>query len=153
MGMYYYSLTSSLVTLLQRKDIHIQALREKLHDMGGSYSPRKQKDALEQFSVDKWREQRRKYVECEDVWSVFQWWGNEPTVRRDWEAIVVQLGKEPKRTKPKPKEQEASVSKTKRTNEEEDEFVDLSNTKRKRLPRGKDNTADKFEVSFYPLLG
>lgn len=81
--------------MITEKDTHIKALQEKLKDLGGSYFPRKHKDALESFDEDKWRDEQRKLVARgkESGWEVFERWGElgEDEVC-DWEAVVEGLG-------------------------------------------------------------
>ena len=88
----------SLVALIREKDGHIQALQEKLHDIGGSYFPRKHKDALEEFELEKWREEKRKEGGKGGTgWEVFERWeelGVEGV--KDWEEVVGNLGNEKK---------------------------------------------------------
>jgi hypothetical protein len=94
-GLFYLSLATSLLDVIKEKDNHIRALREKLDDLGGSYFPRKGKDALEEFDVEKWRDEKRKTVhdEKEGGWSVFRRWGElEEDTARDWEAVACGLG-------------------------------------------------------------
>jgi hypothetical protein len=94
-GLFYLSLVTSLLDVIKEKDIHIHALREKLNDLGGSYFPRKGKDALEEFDVEKWRDEQRKAVhdETESGWNVFRRWGElEEDAAKDWEAVACGLG-------------------------------------------------------------
>jgi hypothetical protein len=91
MGLFYFSLSASLLDVIREKDTHIRALREKLIDLGGSYFPRKGRDALEDFDVEKWKDERRKAVheEKETGLSVFKRWGElEEDVTKDWEAVA-----------------------------------------------------------------
>ena len=85
----------SLLSIINEKDTHIKALEEKLQDLGGSYFPRKYKDALESFDEEKWRDEQRKLVARgkESGWEVFERWGElgEEEVG-DWEAVVEGLG-------------------------------------------------------------
>ena len=91
-GLFYYSCTKSLIGVINEKDIHIQALQEKLQDSGGSYFPRKHKDALESFDEDKWRDGGRKesMEGRESGLEVFERW--EEADPKDWEACVAGLG-------------------------------------------------------------
>ena len=94
-GLFYHSTTKSLLSVINEKDVHIKALQEKLSDLGGSYFPRKHRDALDSFNEDKWRDERRKQVSLgkESAWEVFERWGElgEDEVM-DWEAVVAGLG-------------------------------------------------------------
>jgi hypothetical protein len=66
-----------------------------LSDLGGSYFPRKHKDALDTFDEEKWRMDQRKQVskDKESGWEVFQRWRDlrEDGIL-DWEAVVSGLG-------------------------------------------------------------
>ena len=95
MGLYYHSLSTHLVSTIHAKDTHIKALQEKLHDLGGSYFPRKHKAALEEFDGDKWRRGERNAARegPESGCEVFQRWGQLGEEEAlDWEAVVSGLG-------------------------------------------------------------
>jgi hypothetical protein len=87
----------SLISVIQEKDCHIKALQEKLSDLGGSYFPRKHKDALDSFNEENWRDVQRKLIRNageETGLQVFQRWGKlGEEERMDWEAAVQGLGK------------------------------------------------------------
>jgi hypothetical protein len=94
-GLYYHSLSTHLLSIISQKDVHIQSLQEKLKDLGGTYFPRKHKDALEEFNVDKWWEGERKVAREgeESGWEVFERWGLLGVEEgKDWEAVVSGLG-------------------------------------------------------------
>lgn len=95
MGLFYYSAMKSLITMIKEKDLHINALHEKLSDLGGSYYPRKHKDALASFNVEKWREEQRRWASEREErgWEVFQRWGalGDEEIK-DWDAVVTGLG-------------------------------------------------------------
>jgi len=90
-GLYYHSLTQHLLDVIAQKDVHIHALQEKLKDLGGTYFPRKHKDALDEFAADTWKEGERKVVRKgeESGWEVFERWGQLGEEEgKDWEAVV-----------------------------------------------------------------
>ena len=94
-GLYYLDLVAKLQRLLQEKDFHIKGLREKLHDLGGSYSPRKCKHALTPFEEDKWRSEQRKNVgeQVESGLHIFSRWAEvSKDELSDWEAVTAALG-------------------------------------------------------------
>ena len=73
------------------KDTHISSLQEKLKDLGGSYFPRKGRDLLEGFDVEKWRHEQRSVVREEEssVMGVFERWGRMGVEEKmDWEDVV-----------------------------------------------------------------
>jgi hypothetical protein len=95
MGLFYYSAMKSLIAKIKEKDLHINALHEKLSDLGGSYYPRKHKDSLGSFDVEKWREEQRNRASegAECGWEVFGRWSEfEEDELKDWEAVVTGLG-------------------------------------------------------------
>jgi hypothetical protein len=94
-GLFYLSLATSLLDVIKEKDTHIRALQEKLDDLGGSYFPRKGRNALEEFDVEKWRDKQRKAAHDgkESGRNVFRRWGElEEDAAKDWEAVAFGLG-------------------------------------------------------------
>jgi len=94
-GLYYHAQTKQLSSTIAQKDVHIRALQEKLKDLGGSYFPRKHRDALQEFDVEGWVEAERKMAKegKESGWEVFERWGKLGDQEgADWEAVACGLG-------------------------------------------------------------
>ena len=96
MGLYYYDAMNSLLSIIEKKDVHLEALQEKLKDLGGSYFPRKYRGLLDFFEVEKWRDELREGVRGEGKlsgWQLFRRWGEvDEEGRLDWEAGIQALG-------------------------------------------------------------
>ena len=96
MGLFYHDAMDSLLSIIQKKDVHLVALQEKLKDLGGSYFPRKYRGLLDSFEVEKWRDELRDGVKGEQRvsgWEVFRRWGEvDEDGRMDWEAGIQALG-------------------------------------------------------------
>jgi hypothetical protein len=90
-ALFYESLVVRLSTIVNQKDTHLAALQEKLKDLGGSYFPRKNKAALEQFDIDAWREEQRKRVDDEQTSGrgIFEAWADiDDATILDWQALA-----------------------------------------------------------------
>jgi len=96
MGLYYYDAMNSLLSIIEKKDVHLAALQEKLKDLGGSYFPRKYRGLLDSFEAERWRDGLREGVKGEGKlsgWQLFRRWGEvDEEGRMDWEAGMQALG-------------------------------------------------------------
>jgi hypothetical protein len=88
-GLFYHSLMTSLLSVIEAKDGHITALKDKLKESGGCYFPRRNKDTLELFDKGKWRDLQRDGIPAETGWEVFERWGElgEEEIL-DWEGVA-----------------------------------------------------------------
>src|SRR5579862_7900724 len=90
-SLFYHSLLQKLFSVIKMKDTHISSLQEKLKDLGGSYFPRKGRDLLEGFDVEKWRHEQRSVVREEEssvMGGVGGWWGVGGGGKREWGDVV-----------------------------------------------------------------
>jgi hypothetical protein len=95
MGLFYYDAMMALLSIIEKKDVHITALREKLKDSGANYLPRIHKALLDSFEEDKWRDELRNGAKGDSVTGleVFKRWGEfGEEGKMDWEASVEALG-------------------------------------------------------------
>jgi hypothetical protein len=88
LGAYYLQLASSLTALIKAKDVHLSALIERLGEAGGSYRPRKGKEALREFDEDPVRQEVMGRVkEMTEKETFAAWWGER--TREEWKQVVV----------------------------------------------------------------
>lgn len=96
MGLYYHDAIFSLLSVIEKKDLHIHELQEKLKDLGGTYFPRKYKELLDALDPAKWRNEVRRggrWEERVSGWEVFERWGEVGEEgRMDWQAGMQALG-------------------------------------------------------------
>jgi hypothetical protein len=86
---------TALLSIIEKKDMHITALQEKLKDSGGSYFPRKHKTLLNSFEADEWRDELREGAKGDrvtglEVFKRLGEFGEEG--KGDWEVNVAALG-------------------------------------------------------------
>jgi hypothetical protein len=95
MGVFYHDAMSALLAIIEKKDVHITALQEKLKDSGGNYFPRKHKVLLDPFEADKWMDELRNGAKGDRVTGLelFKRWGEfGEEGKMDWEVSVEALG-------------------------------------------------------------
>lgn len=95
LGLFYHDAMTALLSIIEQKDVHITALREKLNESGAKYIPRKHKPLLDFFEEDKWRDELRNGAKGDSVTGldVFKRWGEFGEEGKiDWEASVDVLG-------------------------------------------------------------
>jgi hypothetical protein len=149
-GLFYHSLMTSLLSIINEKDVHITALKDKLKESGGSYFPRRNKDSLGLFDKKKWRELQREGIPAETGWEVFERWGElgEEEIL-DWEGVA--KGLEGWKRESEDSAKVCSLYWVNGQRKRDERVEDTSVAKRRKEPK-KDDTDDEFAVLYPPSL-